>query len=532
MKEQADEKTISRIKLELIKCSHDRQALGDIDALAENIKAYGLQSPILVVSTNGGNEYLVVDGRRRFEAIKKLGWETVPAITLKPEEATRDLSLIMNTHRLNLNPVELYAIAKKILGDKLPKDPDVCEPDKLKALAAQLNTDIDTAKRIINIGRLHKMVQDALLENKIPLKLALISLRLTKEPSIKNFLSFCIRERPSTREAMGHVLRMPEFRSGVRDLDCAVFNKGDCVRCPNHGRKNPSLFEDPTAPDDNDEDLCFDPACYDTLTGEIMAVKVKAFQEKTGIKNVNIAAPGKEYYSHTEFDSIKKKDPKACLKCTRVIIGRKYSHSDEVKALCPDGCANSAGTMREPRERAAADRKAKDPDKWTRKDKIAYLEERFPIAVRKFMIEHLLEIKKAKKSGYSIIDANFKKEMTPKDTKRILFGIGCLAHQNPFDAIDDRIYDGHTGLAEKEQEKTIRDLDLDRIARANLDDLADYFRKLDRAGMTPQEIDKAFQVVYGIDRWCKKHYLDICTRLSKKSKALLEEIKPWKPDWA
>ena len=35
-----------------------------------------------------------------------------------------------------------------------------------------------------------------------------------------------------------------------------------------------------------------------------------------------------------------------------------------------------------------------------------------------------------------------------------------------------------------------------------------------------------------VEGWSRKHYSKICEKLSKKSKALLEEIKPWKPGWA
>jgi ParB family chromosome partitioning protein len=60
-----------------------REDLGDIDALAESIGRVGLLSPVTV---GAGGE--LVAGRRRIEAVKQLGWVTVPCWTA-PEVTDR-----------------------------------------------------------------------------------------------------------------------------------------------------------------------------------------------------------------------------------------------------------------------------------------------------------------------------------------------------------------------------------------------------------------------------------------------------------
>jgi ParB family chromosome partitioning protein len=60
---------------------------GKIDALAESIKAIGLQHPISVCPDSG--VYRLVTGEHRLEAAKKLGWLAVEAI--KITDATREL---------------------------------------------------------------------------------------------------------------------------------------------------------------------------------------------------------------------------------------------------------------------------------------------------------------------------------------------------------------------------------------------------------------------------------------------------------
>ncbi len=67
-------KDIGLVKLiENANPAYNRYKLGDIDALAKDIGKRGLDVPILI--TPG---YQIIDGARRFEAIKKLGWDWVP----------------------------------------------------------------------------------------------------------------------------------------------------------------------------------------------------------------------------------------------------------------------------------------------------------------------------------------------------------------------------------------------------------------------------------------------------------------------
>jgi len=50
-----------------------RQDLGDIRELAESIREVGLLRPLLITTDNR-----LIAGRRRLEACKLLGWETIP----------------------------------------------------------------------------------------------------------------------------------------------------------------------------------------------------------------------------------------------------------------------------------------------------------------------------------------------------------------------------------------------------------------------------------------------------------------------
>nr|WP_318712324.1 ParB N-terminal domain-containing protein [uncultured Treponema sp.] len=54
-----------------------RRDLGDLEALKDSLKQYGLMNPITLNS-----KYELVAGERRLEAAKSLGWERINAIVL------------------------------------------------------------------------------------------------------------------------------------------------------------------------------------------------------------------------------------------------------------------------------------------------------------------------------------------------------------------------------------------------------------------------------------------------------------------
>ena len=63
--------------------SRFRQDHGDIGALARSIADIGLLHPIVV--TQHGH---LLAGRRRFEACRSLGWETIPVTVMEVHDGT------------------------------------------------------------------------------------------------------------------------------------------------------------------------------------------------------------------------------------------------------------------------------------------------------------------------------------------------------------------------------------------------------------------------------------------------------------
>ncbi len=65
-----------------------RRDLGDIESLARSIEKHGLMNPILVT-----DKKVLIAGERRLQAVKFLGWETVPVRIIEQPDKIESLEL-------------------------------------------------------------------------------------------------------------------------------------------------------------------------------------------------------------------------------------------------------------------------------------------------------------------------------------------------------------------------------------------------------------------------------------------------------
>lgn len=79
----------------------------DISNLASTIREYGIRQPLTIKKTLETGKYWVISGERRLKAAKLVGLEKVPCIILDDTLSAEEVSLIENTQRADLHPVEL-----------------------------------------------------------------------------------------------------------------------------------------------------------------------------------------------------------------------------------------------------------------------------------------------------------------------------------------------------------------------------------------------------------------------------------------
>lgn len=91
----------------------DRDALAD---LADSIRKHGVIMPIVV--SRVGNRYMIIAGERRYRASRLAGRKTIPAVVKKySEREIREVSLIENLQREDLNPIEAANAMKKLMDE-------------------------------------------------------------------------------------------------------------------------------------------------------------------------------------------------------------------------------------------------------------------------------------------------------------------------------------------------------------------------------------------------------------------------------
>ena len=124
---EEERKNAEDMKLNLISANpnqprknFDEQALKE---LADSIKKHGVIMPI-VVNDNHDGTYMIIAGERRFRASKLAGKETIPVVIRNYDEREiKEISLIENLQREDLNPIEAATAMKQLMTDyKLTQD--------------------------------------------------------------------------------------------------------------------------------------------------------------------------------------------------------------------------------------------------------------------------------------------------------------------------------------------------------------------------------------------------------------------------
>ena len=88
-----------------------------LNELASSIKANGVIMPI-VVNKDSDGKYMIIAGERRYRASKIAGKTSIPAIVKEYDERqVKEISLIENLQREDLNPIEAATAMKQLMDD-------------------------------------------------------------------------------------------------------------------------------------------------------------------------------------------------------------------------------------------------------------------------------------------------------------------------------------------------------------------------------------------------------------------------------
>lgn len=124
--------------------------------LADSIEKHGVIMPIIV--NKSGDRYMIIAGERRFRASKLAGLSKVPVIVKNyNERQIKEISLIENLQREDLNPIEAanamkslmtdYGLSQEDLADRIGKSrPAIANTLRLLSLSSEVMKMVESGK--------------------------------------------------------------------------------------------------------------------------------------------------------------------------------------------------------------------------------------------------------------------------------------------------------------------------------------------------------------------------------------------------
>jgi ParB/RepB/Spo0J family partition protein len=240
--------TLREIPLEDIIYESDRPCggMGDLDSLAASIKDIGLINPIRV-NHKTGEAYTLISGRRRVEAFKKLGRDSIPAIVeyIGNEKMVHEISLAENVNRLEMHPLDEAAAFRKLLN----------AGEAVEELAKRYDRSISGIYQRARLTDLVDEIKEWFRAGKITLSMAAALAPLDEEQQRQ----FYQERKKSTSVSAYHINDF--LRRIHRCKISAFFMDKKCEKCKTRTRNtDPQLFEDYR----DYEDVCFDESCWKT----------------------------------------------------------------------------------------------------------------------------------------------------------------------------------------------------------------------------------------------------------------------------
>lgn len=162
-----------------------------IAGLALSIKQFGVIQPVIVRKTDNGS-YRIIAGERRWRAAMLAGIEEIPAIIGDfSEKQSKQISLVENVQREDLNPIE-EALAYKELADKYHMT-----HENIAEISGRSRPAVTNLLRILSMpGEIQQLIRDG----KISTGNAKILLSCDNEQTMKKLAFECAEKGLTLRQ--------------------------------------------------------------------------------------------------------------------------------------------------------------------------------------------------------------------------------------------------------------------------------------------------------------------------------------------
>ncbi|KOP71591.1 chromosome partitioning protein ParB [Bacillus sp. FJAT-21945] len=187
-----------------------------IEELSRTIHTHGIIQPIVVREFENG-QFEIIAGERRWRAMKKLGWDEVPAIVKNLNDTeTASVALIENLQREELSPIEEAVAYGKLLElHNLTQE----------ALAQRLGKGQSTVANKLRLLKLPQPVQDALLSKAITERHARSLIPLKNPEKQVKLLEEIIEKNLNVKQTEDRVARLLEQNNSKPKPKRKAFSK-------------------------------------------------------------------------------------------------------------------------------------------------------------------------------------------------------------------------------------------------------------------------------------------------------------------
>ncbi|WP_416148058.1 nucleoid occlusion protein [Salipaludibacillus sp. HK11] len=171
-----------------------------INELARTIQTHGIIQPIVVRERN--EKFEIIAGERRWRAVTKLGWETIPAVIKDFDDTkTASVALIENLQREGLTAIEEAKAYSKLLE---------LHGLTQESLAQRLGKGQSTVANKLRLLHLPTSVQDALLNRQISERHARALIGLKDLDKQEKLLSRIIEEELNVKQTEEAIRKLTE----------------------------------------------------------------------------------------------------------------------------------------------------------------------------------------------------------------------------------------------------------------------------------------------------------------------------------
>ena len=168
---------------------------GALAELAASIEASGLLQPVVVRPRDGG--YELIAGERRWRAVQRLGWPTVPAVVKDVDDQTLlTLALVENLQRDDLTPIDEARGYRRLMEEFALSQVDV---------ARAVGRHRATVANLLRLLKLPEEVQALIQEGKLSEGHARALLALEQSEAVVRMAKRAVADGWSVREVESRV---------------------------------------------------------------------------------------------------------------------------------------------------------------------------------------------------------------------------------------------------------------------------------------------------------------------------------------